>query len=107
MDPTISTVEDLMKMPTSKAFYGYVQKGNSFLDAYRLANFDALTKAREEAARHQALVNARGKDHLGTDSGRGGGAAPVPADIKAEYLTFNPTATDAEIQAHYNKYLKR
>lgn len=32
-------------MPGAKAFYDLVRKGNSFLDAYRLANFDRLTTA--------------------------------------------------------------
>lgn len=108
LDPTINTVEDLLSMPGAKAFYDLVRKGNSFLDAYRLANFDRLTTARAEAARQQALNNARGKDHLtGTGTPQGTGAATVPPDVKAEYLAFNPDATDAEIQKHYNRYMEK
>ena len=104
----INTVEDLLSMPGAKAFYDLVRKGNSFLDAYRLANFDRLTTARAEAARQQALNNARGKDHLtGTGTPQGTGAATVPPDVKAEYLAFNPDATDAEIQKHYNRYMEK
>lgn len=108
LDPTINTVEDLLSMPGAKAFYDLVRKGNSFLDAYRLANFDRLTTARAEAARQQALNNARGKDHLtGTGTPQGTGAATTPPDVKAEYLAFNPDATDAEIQKHYNRYMEK
>ena len=108
LDPAINTVEDLLSMPSAKAFYDLVRKGNSFLDAYRLANFDRLTTARAEAARQQALNNARGKDHLtGTGTPQGTGAATVPPDVKAEYLAFNPGATDAEIQKHYNRYMEK
>ena len=108
LDPAINTVEDLLSMPDAKAFYDLVRKGNSFLDAYRLANFDRLTTARAEAARQQALNNARGKDHLtGTGTPQGTGAATVPPDVKAEYLAFNPGATDAEIQKHYNRYMEK
>lgn len=108
LDPTINTVEDLLSMPGAKAFYDLVRKGNSFLDAYRLANFDRLTTSRAEAARQQALNNARGKDHLtGTGTPQGTGAATVPPDVKAEYLAFNPDATDAEIQKHYNRYMEK
>lgn len=108
LDPTINTVEDLLSMPSAKAFYDLVRKGNSFLDAYRLANFDRLTTARAEAARQQALNNARGKDHLtGHRTPQGTGAATVPPDVKAEYLAFNPGATDAEIQKHYNRYMEK
>lgn len=107
MDPTISTVEDLLSMPSAKAFYDLVRKGNSFLDAYRLANFDRLQTARAEAARQQAMNNARGKDHLtGTGTPQGTGAATVPADEMRAFKLFNPTATEAEITAWYNKHKK-
>ena len=106
--PPSTRWEDLLSMPGAKAFYDLVRKGNSFLDAYRLANFDRLTTARAEAARQQALNNARGKDHLtGTGTPQGTGAATVPPDVKAEYLAFNPDATDAEIQKHYNRYMEK
>lgn len=107
MDPTISTVEDLLSMPSAKAFYDLVRKGNSFLDAYRLANFDRLQAARAEAARQQAMNNARGKDHLtGTGTPQGTGAATVPPDEMRAFKLFNPTATEAEITAWYNKHKK-
>ena len=107
MDPTINTVEDLLSMPSAKAFYDLVRKGNSFLDAFRLANFDRLQTARAEAARQQAMNNARGKDHLtGTGTPQGTGAATVPADEMRAFKLFNPTATEAEITAWYNKHKK-
>lgn len=107
MDPTINTVEDLLSMPSAKVFYDLVRKGNSFLDAFRLANFDRLQTARAEAARQQAMNNARGKDHLtGTGTPQGTGAATVPADEMRAFKLFNPTATEAEITAWYNKHKK-
>ena len=33
-------------MENAKEFYAAVKRGNSFLDAYRLVNFDRLTAAR-------------------------------------------------------------
>ena len=107
LDPAINTVEDLLSMPDAKAFYDLVRKGNSFLDAYRLANFDRLQAARAEAARQQAMNNARGKDHLtGTGTPQGTGAATVPPDEMQAFKLFNPTATEAEITAWYNKHKK-
>lgn len=107
LDPAINTVEDLLSMPDAKAFYDLVRKGNSFLDAYRLANFDRLQAARAEAARQQAMNNARGKDHLtGTGTPQGTGAATVPPDEMRAFKLFNPTATEAEITAWYNKHKK-
>lgn len=104
LDPTINDVKDLLKMPTAKEFYALVKKGNSFLDAFRLANYDRLTTAAAEAAKQQAMNNARSKDHLtGAGPQRGQGAAPVPADEMAMFKAINPGATDSEIQAYYNK----
>ena len=107
LDPSINVVEDLLAMPNSKAFYDLVKKGNSFLDAFRLANFDRLTAARAEAAKQQAIRNTHGKDHLtGTGVSQGTGALAVPADEMKMFKIFNPEATDAEITAWYNKQKK-
>ena len=91
-------------MPNSKEFYSLVKRGNSFLDAYRLANFDKLTAARAEQARQQAMNNARSKDHLRPTTGQqGAGAVSVPPDEMAMFRAINPGATEAQIQAYYNK----
>lgn len=108
LDPSINTVKDLLTMPKAKEFYALVKKGNSFLDAFRLANFETLTAKRADAARQQAMNNARSKDHLtATGSQRGAGAAQVPPDEMAMFRLLNPGATDAEIQAYYNKQKNR
>ena len=108
LDPSINTVKDLLTMPKAKEFYALVKKGNSFLDAYRLANFETLAAKRADAARQQAMNNARSKDHLTATGGqRGAGAAQVPPDEMAMFRLLNPGATDAEIQAYYNKQKNR
>lgn len=108
MDASIQSVGDLLNMPNAKEFYAYVRKGYSFLDAYRLVNFEKLTAAKAEAAKQQALNNNRGKEHLNpVGNTRGNGAISVPSDEMALYRAFNPKATDAQIQAHYNKYKKQ
>ena len=105
IDPNIKTAADLLNMPNAKEFYGYVQKGLSFLDAYTLVNKDAVINAAAEAARTSALNNQRGKDHLSaTANSRGAGAMSVPADELKMFKLFNPKATPAEIQAYFNKY---
>lgn len=107
LDPSIKGVPDLLKMPKAQQFREYVNKGYSFLDAFRLANFDSLTAKKAEAARQQAMNNQRGKDHLhAAGNPRGGGAVSVPASDLALFRAFNPKATEAEIQAYYNKFLK-
>lgn len=107
LDPSVSTVEDILKMDTSKEFYAYVQKGNSFIDAFYLANREKLSNKSQEIAKQKALTSAQSKDHLAPHTKqRGQGSVPVPPDEMANFRVFMPNATDAEIQAYYNKYVK-
>ena len=107
LNPEIKGVADLLTMPKAEEFKGYVAKGYGFLDAYKLSHMEEITNQKAAAARQQAMNNARSKDHLNaTGSSRGGGAVAVPAQEMAMYRAFNPNATDAEIQAHYNKNKK-
>lgn len=106
LDPTIQELKDLAKMETYPKFYELVKRGNSLTDAFKLANYDALTGRAAAAGRQAAISSAQGKQHLSPTTQRGAGAVSVPADVKAEYLAFNPGATDAEIQQHYNRYVK-
>lgn len=103
LDPSIKSLQDLTKMPTYPRFYELVRRGNTFTDAFRLANFDALAQ-RAAAGGRQAAVNAvRSKEHLEQTMSRGRGAVNVPADVREQYRIFNPDATDEEIQRHYQK----
>lgn len=106
IDPAVKSLDDITKMPTYNRFYELVKKGNTLVDAYRLANMDTLMQGAVSASRQQALNTANGKQHLDKTQSRGQGAVSVPDEVKAEYRLFNPTASDAEIQAHYNKYKK-
>lgn len=108
LDPTIKTTGDLLKMPRAKEFYGYVQKGYSFLDSYRLAHFEEITQRNTEAARQQAQAAARSKEHLTVvGNARNTGAATVPGDQMQLYRMLNPGASEADIQKHFNNYQKR
>lgn len=103
IDPSIKSLEDLAKMPTYPRFYELVQRGNTLIDAFRLANFDALTQRAAAGARQAAANAARSKEHLEPTRSRGTGAVSVPAEVREQYLLFNPGATDEEIQKHYQK----
>lgn len=107
-DASIHTLEDLFRAPYGKELYDMTQRGYSIKDAHYLLNRERLEQARLEAARQQSVSNARGKDHMtGTTTPRGGGTVSVPKADLAMFREFNPNATDAEIQAYYNNYLKR
>jgi len=111
LDPSVKTLEDIMKLPTAPAFVDMVKvKGYNFLDAFKLANYDRLTAAKSAresaAAKQQALANAQSKDHLNAAAAaRGGGSStvPVPDNVKKMYRELHPKMTDDEIRNDYNK----
>lgn len=108
MDPSIKTVADLLTMPTAAQFKGYVAKGLSFLDAFKLSNMERMATAQAEAAKQEAMNNSRGKEHLkATGAGRGAGTATVSPSQMAVFRQMNPGATDAEIVQFYTNYLSR
>lgn len=106
-DPSIKSVEDLKKMENYSEFYDRVKRGHTLVEAYKLTNFDKLTAQTASGAKQAALNSISAKSHLEKTSGRGAGAVTVPSDIAEQYRVFNPGATDAEIQRHYNKYIKK
>ena len=106
MDPSIKGIADLTKMQNYDTFYELVKKGNTLVDAYKLATYDARMQNAAELAKKQTAYAADSKNHLIKTGTRGSGAVTVPPDIKEQYRLFNPDATDAEIQAHYSKYHK-
>ena len=106
LDPSIKELFDLAKMPAYPRFYELVKKGNSLTDAFKLANYDALTKGAMQGARQSALNAAQGKMHMEQTRSRGTPVSAVPPDVRDMYRALNPDATDSEIQAHYQRYHK-
>jgi len=106
LDPSVKTVSDLVARPEYQQVYQYVKTGLSIVDAFKLANYDSLTKNAAAGARQAAINSAASKEHMSPTQTRGSGAVTVPADVKEQYKLFNPDATDAEIQAHYARFHK-
>lgn len=107
LDPTIKGVADLLNMPTAAQFKGYVDKGYSFLDAYKLANMDTMANARAQAAADEATRKAQSKSHLtATGNVQGAGDVSVPSGQMRLFRALNPGKSDAEIRSYYNKHIK-
>lgn len=107
LDPSIKSIEDFVKMENHDRFYELVKRGNNFYDAFCMANMDKLVemKAKAEARKRANLANS--KKHMTSKSSRGQGAVTVPPDVMAYYRELMPDATEAEIQKHYNKTIKK
>lgn len=101
LDSSIRTIKDLLTMPEAKEFYEYVRRGNTFIDAFHLINRKRQTA---ETGKQQPIGAVREKSHLRTaGTSRGAGAAAIPAEEMKLFKLLNPQATEAEIQAYYNK----
>lgn len=104
LNPAVTTVGDILKLPCADSFRANIKNGMSLYNAYRLADFDRLVASKAEAAKQQALNNARGKDHLSPVGSRGPGAESVPPEQMKIFRLMMPDKTDAQIQAYYNKH---
>ncbi len=103
IDPSIKTVDDVLKKPKWAELYARVNTGLTLFDAYKLTYFEELSSGAAAKARQQERNLASGKDHLSATGTRGTGTLPVPAEVREMYKELNPGITDAEISAHYNR----
>lgn len=110
LDGSINSVEDILKMDTAPLFREAVQRGCSFLEAFQLANFDAVKNAqRQEAAQRaaQAAINsARSKEHLYPTSSQISSVLSVPTEVMEIYRELLPQAKTADISSHYNRVMR-
>ena len=106
IDPAIKSHKDLQALDSYPQIVELFKRGNTLVDAFRLANMDSLTQKAVTAATRSAANKAAGKSHLSPTQSRGSGSQPVPADVAKLYRLFNPEATSDEISRHYNKHYK-
>lgn len=107
LNPKVQSLQDILAMDTGKQWASYIQNnGMSYLDAYKLANYDKLVQAAQQTAQAGAQMREQGKRHLKPDTPRGQGAIEVPKKIKDNYRIFQPDLTDAEIEADYRKWMQ-
>lgn len=104
LDPTVKTLEDILRQETGKEFAAKVRQGYSFLDAFRLANYQRLMDGAAAAAREKETL-ARSKEHLAPHGkGKGQGAPSVPAEVSQMYDALIPGMTAEEKQKHWARY---
>lgn len=104
LDPDINGIEDIMKLPNYETLKGYVRKGLSLVEAYKLTNMEKLTSKTAKAAAQSAYNKSASKDHLTSSTSRGKGDVSVPKEVLKKYHQLNPKMTDKEIQASYQKH---
>lgn len=106
LNPEIKALADLTKRPEYGEIYSKVQRGYTLLDAYKLANLDALTSRAREAGKQQARNAADGKTHMGKTKSRGAGDVELTQEELAQFRIFNPEATEDEVRGWLRKHKK-
>ena len=109
INPDVNTLADLDKLPRAKEFRENLKQimDSPIVAAYKRTYGQETASSAAAAARQQTINSVNGRAHLTATTARGTGMSSVPADIAAEYRELMPGLTDAEIQKHYNQYLKK
>ena len=105
--PEVQSLADVVKMGTFPDFDAYVRSGLSLVDAFKLANFDAMSQ-RNAAATKQAAINAvKGKSHLspvgGGTEGQASQLVDIPENAREIWEQAYPGLSYKELKEKYNK----
>ena len=107
LDGTVKSFDDLRASEGWPQMEAMMRRGYGMLDAYKLANYEALGERRAAAARQTALNATAQKQHMQRTEQQGTGGVSVPRSVMEQYRALNPGVSDAEIAAHYAKYAKK
>lgn len=103
LNPAIQSLDDIVQMDTGARFAELVRKHNlSYLDAYKLANADAMTAKARLAGEQAARNAAAGKGHLRPTTGGQKETITVSRATADMYRRFFPGMSMEEIQKAEN-----
>lgn len=109
MDPSLNSKEDLLKDPLLPEIVEKVRtSGMSFVDAYKIVNFDRLSNSKTAAAKQSVVNQVKGQSHLSNapslnvnDSGE-----DIPASMVETFKEMFPDKSMKELRVLYNKTLQ-
>ena len=108
LDKTIKSPEDLLAMDNFEQFKGYVEKGYTFSDAFKLASFSRLQQKNTDAVKQAAINQARSTAHMESTSGVAEprtDLVPIPDSVLSLWKQSYPNLSNAELTAKYNAAL--
>lgn len=106
--PEVKSLEDISKMETFRTFDRYVRSGMNLVDAFKLANYDALVGRGAAASRQAAINSAKSTGHLiPVDGGANGpeGEVDIPKNELGLWQDIYPGLSYKELKAKYNRTL--
>ena len=107
-DSTIKSKDDLVKLENFEDIVKLVEKGNSLVEAYKLANFDKLVSKKQSAAEQAAINQAKSKSHLQKTGGVAdtSNLLEIPERDMAEWKKIYPNLSASQLKEKYNKVIK-
>lgn len=108
-DATVKSVDDLRNGEGGEEIARLVDSGRmTYLEAWKMVNFDRVQSARANAAANAARARETGKSHMTSTVTRSSGETPVSIPEETKRLFEAAGITKAEDQAkEYRKYLKQ
>lgn len=108
-DATVKSVDDLRNGAEGEEISRLVDSGRmTYLEAWKMVNFDRVQAARSNAAANAARASATGKSHMTATGTRSSGDTPVSIPEETKRLFEAAGITNPEDQAkEYRKYLKQ
>lgn len=109
MDPSLNSKEDLLKDPMLPQIVEKVRtSGMSFVDAYKIVNFDRLSDSKTAAAKQSVVNQVKGQSHLSNGSSV---TVPeteedIPANLLQQFKDSFPDKSMKELKSLYNKVLQ-
>lgn len=104
IDPSIKTFDDLMSSPAGMETEKLVkQRGLSYLEAFKLVNFDRVSNARVAAQEKANAEKAGGKSHLDSTAQKTPDVVSVPAETMQMFR--NAGFSEKEAREKYAQYL--
>lgn len=102
INPAVNSLDDIIRMDTGADFAKYIRRGMEPVEAYKLANHEAIVSRARAAAEQQARNAAAGKAHLQGTGAAGKPPLEVSEQVRNRYRKFTggiPDERIAEIEA--------
>lgn len=108
LDPSITSRDDLLKDPMLPVMLDKVRGGMSFVDAYKIVNFDRLSDSKTAAAKQGVINQVKGQSHLTNGNGVNvpDSSEDIPASMVENFKDMFPDKSMKELKALYNMTLK-
>lgn len=108
LNPNVKSIDDVVNAENAPQIISYVRNGMSLVDAYKLANFDALMTNKTNASKQAAINTMKGTQHLNSTTGVSAGddsGVEIPQSELGQWRRAYPELSLKELRKKYNRVL--